>query len=146
MPAGVYASQSRDDFSADDVEHYFNYMGMLATEVRPCSYGGVWHGVLLAIVKSGLHHWTGRSYVKRDASTFLSNVQGTYDRLNQLLERTLPSSLHFSAPLQIYPVTNDAPCLEARNSLVSLKFELWIVPSMLFAFRREFGDSSQKGT
>lgn len=34
MPAGVYASQSRDDFSADDVEHYFNYMGMLATEVR----------------------------------------------------------------------------------------------------------------
>lgn len=35
MPAGVYASQSRDDFSADDVEHYFNYMGMLATEVGP---------------------------------------------------------------------------------------------------------------
>ena len=31
--AGVYASQTRDDFSADDVEHYFNYMGMLATEV-----------------------------------------------------------------------------------------------------------------
>ncbi|CAL5229267.1 g12558 [Coccomyxa viridis] len=30
--AGVYASQTRDDFSADDVEHYFNYMGMLATE------------------------------------------------------------------------------------------------------------------
>ncbi|EIE20529.1 hypothetical protein COCSUDRAFT_18502 [Coccomyxa subellipsoidea C-169] len=30
--AGVYASQKRDDYSADDVEHYFNYMGMLATE------------------------------------------------------------------------------------------------------------------
>ena len=30
---GVYASQGRDDFSADDVEYYFNYMGMLATEV-----------------------------------------------------------------------------------------------------------------
>ena len=29
----MYASQTRDDFSADDVEHYFNYMGMLATEV-----------------------------------------------------------------------------------------------------------------
>ena len=33
--AGVYASQTRDDFSADDVEHYFNYMGMLAIEVGP---------------------------------------------------------------------------------------------------------------
>ncbi|CAL8464993.1 g4528 [Coccomyxa elongata] len=30
--AGVYASQQREDYSADDVEHYFNYMGMLATE------------------------------------------------------------------------------------------------------------------
>ena len=24
---------SREDYSEDDVEHYFNYMGMLATEV-----------------------------------------------------------------------------------------------------------------
>jgi len=31
--AGVYGSQSRDDYTADDVEQYFNYMGMLATEV-----------------------------------------------------------------------------------------------------------------
>lgn len=37
---GVYASQTRDDFSADDVEHYFNYMGMLATEVS--SRGNDW--------------------------------------------------------------------------------------------------------
>ena len=29
----------------------------------PCSYGGVWHGILHAIVKSGLHHWTERSSV-----------------------------------------------------------------------------------
>ena len=36
--AGVYASQTRDDFSADDVEHYFNYMGMLATEVSSRGY------------------------------------------------------------------------------------------------------------
>lgn len=34
--AGVYASQKRDDFSEDDVEHYFNYMGMLAIEARGC--------------------------------------------------------------------------------------------------------------
>jgi hypothetical protein len=31
--AGIYGSQSRDDYSEDDIEHYFNYMGMLATEV-----------------------------------------------------------------------------------------------------------------
>jgi len=31
--AGAYGSQScRDDYCADDVEHYFNYMGMLADE------------------------------------------------------------------------------------------------------------------
>ena len=31
MP-GIYGSQTRDDYSVDDVEHYFNYMGMLAME------------------------------------------------------------------------------------------------------------------
>jgi hypothetical protein len=31
--AGIYAAQgSRDDYGTDDVEHYFNYMGMLAEE------------------------------------------------------------------------------------------------------------------
>jgi hypothetical protein len=31
--AGIYAAQgSRDDYCTDDVEHYFNYMGMLAEE------------------------------------------------------------------------------------------------------------------
>ncbi|CAA3006713.1 LHCP TRANSLOCATION DEFECT [Olea europaea subsp. europaea] len=30
--AGVYGSQTRDDFDRDDVEQYFNYMGMLAVE------------------------------------------------------------------------------------------------------------------
>ena len=65
MPAGVYASQSRDDFSADDVEHYFNYMGMLATEVGPMLVWKCLAWILHAIVKSGLHHWTGRSCVKR---------------------------------------------------------------------------------
>eukprot|EP00879_Flechtneria_rotunda_P017975 GHRR01018839.1.p1 GENE.GHRR01018839.1~~GHRR01018839.1.p1 ORF type:complete len:103 (+),score=18.20 GHRR01018839.1:91-399(+) len=30
--AGIYGSQGRDDYSVDDVEHYFNYMGMLAVE------------------------------------------------------------------------------------------------------------------
>lgn len=33
-PSGIYGSQSREDYSADDVEHYFNYMGMLAIEVH----------------------------------------------------------------------------------------------------------------
>ncbi|KAK9823898.1 hypothetical protein WJX72_006248 [[Myrmecia] bisecta] len=28
--AGVYGSQGRDDYTYDDVEQYFNYMGMLA--------------------------------------------------------------------------------------------------------------------
>lgn len=30
--AGVYESQGRDDIDEDDVEMYFNYMGMLANE------------------------------------------------------------------------------------------------------------------
>eukprot|EP00475_Leptophrys_vorax_P036599 TRINITY_DN6212_c0_g1_i1.p1 TRINITY_DN6212_c0_g1~~TRINITY_DN6212_c0_g1_i1.p1 ORF type:complete len:175 (+),score=18.04 TRINITY_DN6212_c0_g1_i1:138-662(+) len=30
--AGIYGSQGRDDFDRDDVEHYYNYMGMLAVE------------------------------------------------------------------------------------------------------------------
>ncbi|KAK7316737.1 hypothetical protein RJT34_00418 [Clitoria ternatea] len=30
--AGIYGSQGRDDFDRDDVEQYFNYMGMLAVE------------------------------------------------------------------------------------------------------------------
>ncbi|KAF8092618.1 hypothetical protein N665_0408s0015 [Sinapis alba] len=30
--AGIYGSQSRDDFEKDDVKQYFNYMGMLAVE------------------------------------------------------------------------------------------------------------------
>ncbi|KAH6555083.1 hypothetical protein KP509_01G109700 [Ceratopteris richardii] len=30
--AGIYGSQGRDDFDRDDVEQYFNYMGMLAIE------------------------------------------------------------------------------------------------------------------
>lgn len=30
--AGIYGSQSRDDYAPEDVEFYFNYMGMLAVE------------------------------------------------------------------------------------------------------------------
>ncbi|GJP44872.1 hypothetical protein CLOM_g4276 [Closterium sp. NIES-68] len=30
--AGIFASQLRDDYDADDVAHYFNYSGMLAAE------------------------------------------------------------------------------------------------------------------
>lgn len=30
--AGIYGSQGREDFDRDDVEQYFNYMGMLAAE------------------------------------------------------------------------------------------------------------------
>lgn len=30
--AGIYGSQGREDFTTDDVEHYFNYMGMLAVD------------------------------------------------------------------------------------------------------------------
>jgi len=32
LSAGIYGSQGRADFTVDDVEHYFNYMGMLAVE------------------------------------------------------------------------------------------------------------------
>ena len=28
--SGIYGSQGRDDYDLDDVEHYFNYMGLLA--------------------------------------------------------------------------------------------------------------------
>lgn len=34
-PAGTYGSQKREDYTTDDVEQYFNYMGMLAAEVQP---------------------------------------------------------------------------------------------------------------
>lgn len=30
--AGIYGTQKREDFDRDDVEQYFNYMGMLAVE------------------------------------------------------------------------------------------------------------------
>ncbi|XP_031499417.1 protein LHCP TRANSLOCATION DEFECT isoform X2 [Nymphaea colorata] len=30
--AGIYASQKRNDYTADDVDQYYNYMGMLAVE------------------------------------------------------------------------------------------------------------------
>lgn len=39
---GLYGAQSRDDYTEDDVEQYFNYMGMLAEQVsgsyepQPC--------------------------------------------------------------------------------------------------------------
>lgn len=45
--AGVYGSQERDDFGPDDVEQYFNYMGMLATEGT--------YDRMEATMKSGLH-------------------------------------------------------------------------------------------
>ncbi|GMH35896.1 hypothetical protein BSKO_03764 [Bryopsis sp. KO-2023] len=45
--AGIYGSQGRDDFNADDVEQYFNYMGMLATEGT--------YDRLEETLKSGLH-------------------------------------------------------------------------------------------
>ncbi|KAK8579130.1 hypothetical protein V6N13_142352 [Hibiscus sabdariffa] len=32
LGAGIYGSKKRDDFDKDDVEQYFNYMGMLAVE------------------------------------------------------------------------------------------------------------------
>lgn len=32
--AGLYGTQKRDDYTEDDVEQYFNYMGMLAEEAN----------------------------------------------------------------------------------------------------------------
>lgn len=32
---GVYGAQKREDYLSDDVEQYFNYMGMLAEQVPP---------------------------------------------------------------------------------------------------------------
>ena len=34
------SSNGRDDYKADDVEAYFNYMGMLASEVSGRGYAG----------------------------------------------------------------------------------------------------------
>jgi len=45
--AGIYGSQGRDEYASEDVEYYFNYMGMLATEG---TYDRMW-----ALQKSGLH-------------------------------------------------------------------------------------------
>mmetsp|Transcript_25501 Transcript_25501/g.48296 ORF Transcript_25501/g.48296 Transcript_25501/m.48296 type:complete len:161 (+) Transcript_25501:1-483(+) len=44
---GIIGAQGRDDFDKDDVEQYFNYMGLLAVEG---SYDNMW-----AMMKSGLH-------------------------------------------------------------------------------------------
>ena len=78
---GIYGSQSREDYSADDVEHYFNYMGMLAIEVdmhhpTQCVAGG----------PSPLHQsWSNRSEGN------CAYMQGTYDRLNSMLARAYAS-------------------------------------------------------
>ncbi len=76
MPAGVYASQSRDDFSADDVEHYFNYMGMLATEVGPML-------ILMFLAWNNSCHYQGeiqyrtaRSGIKRGARKLCPMCRG----------------------------------------------------------------------
>lgn len=45
--AGIYGSQNRDDYCYDDVEHYFNYMGMLAVEGT--------YDRMEEMLKSGLH-------------------------------------------------------------------------------------------
>lgn len=45
--AGIYGSQGRDDFGVDDVEHYFNYMGMLAIEGT--------YDKMYALINTGLH-------------------------------------------------------------------------------------------
>eukprot|EP00850_Spirogloea_muscicola_P025315 SM002747S09990 [mRNA] locus=s2747:1011:1600:- [translate_table: standard] len=45
--AGIYSSQARDDFDRDDVEQYFNYMGMLATEGT--------YDKMEALLQKGLH-------------------------------------------------------------------------------------------
>ncbi|GIL99951.1 hypothetical protein Vretimale_4987 [Volvox reticuliferus] len=45
--AGIVGSQGRDDYTYDDVEQYFNYMGFLATEGT--------YDRMEAMLKSGLH-------------------------------------------------------------------------------------------
>ena len=45
--AGIYGSQGRDEYGYDDVEQYFNYMGMLATEGS--------YDKLQEMVDTGLH-------------------------------------------------------------------------------------------
>jgi hypothetical protein len=44
---GLYGAQSRDDYTEDDVEQYFNYMGMLAEQGS--------YDALESVLKSGLH-------------------------------------------------------------------------------------------
>lgn len=45
--AGIYGAQGRDDYMEDDVEQYFNYMGMLAEEGT--------YDRMYALIASGLH-------------------------------------------------------------------------------------------
>ena len=40
---GVYGAQKRDDYTSDDVEQYFNYMGMLAEQVAPFPQSALTH-------------------------------------------------------------------------------------------------------
>ena len=56
---GNLASQPREDYTADDVEQYFNYMGMLAAEVRcPSAYmpGTMGYRQLQSVTDSCLCH------------------------------------------------------------------------------------------
>lgn len=45
--AGIYGSQGREDFDQTDVEQYFNYMGMLATDGS--------YDKMEALLNKGLH-------------------------------------------------------------------------------------------
>ena len=88
--AGVYGSQSREDYSEDDIEHYFNYMGMLATEVRrPGFEFASSFNQSFALSPSNLAYVDGETCVCG---------QGTYDRLNSMLSRATPAPGQCSEP------------------------------------------------
>eukprot|EP00245_Coleochaete_scutata_P005051 TRINITY_DN18302_c0_g1_i1.p1 TRINITY_DN18302_c0_g1~~TRINITY_DN18302_c0_g1_i1.p1 ORF type:complete len:192 (-),score=46.22 TRINITY_DN18302_c0_g1_i1:339-914(-) len=68
--AGIYGSQTREEFSSSDCEHYFEYSGMLAMEG---SYASI-----QAILDSGVH--------PADVLLLLAATEGDVPKIDELLK------------------------------------------------------------
>eukprot|EP00898_Chlorokybus_atmophyticus_P002192 jgi/Chlat1/2974/Chrsp2S04702 len=75
--SGIYGSQTRDEFDKDDVEHYFNYMGMLATEGT--------YDKLEALLSTGIH--------PVDLLLLMSSSEGDLPKIEELLNAGADASV-----------------------------------------------------
>lgn len=68
--AGIVGSQGRDDFTYDDLEQYFNYMGILATEGT--------YDRMEGMLKSGLH--------PIDCILLLASTENDFPKVQEILK------------------------------------------------------------